>query len=382
MKLMEKKFIVEQKALFSILSSMQPICSKRAALDVTTYILFQVGHKEVVLKSTDLEISLQSSCELMESDFTEVTSFLVPGKRIFDVVKELEGQITCKVTGHQISLQSADVNLSLNIKKAQEFPPFPERIENLMPLDATLLQKLLDSVAFLIPQNHANVGLNGLYLELSPKELIMTTTDGHCLAQVKTEKTTFKDSKSWLLPRRAIFELKKILETASDKTLFLGVCGNQVVFSGDMFNFFTKVLGDQFPNYRAILSRESFAPATIDRTQLLKTLRRSVCLLSNHFLPTTFAFAEKDLHVSLQNKEVGALDEQLPFGGSDKTQVDIRLYTPYLLNGIQAFQDDKLTFYLKSNKSPLIFESENDQFVMTYLVMPISPTAPHPQAAS
>lgn len=88
---MKKKFIVDQKSLFAILSSMQPICSKRTALDITGSILFYVGQKELVLKSTDLEISLQSSCMLDESEFDEPVSFLVSGRRIFEVVKELEG---------------------------------------------------------------------------------------------------------------------------------------------------------------------------------------------------------------------------------------------------------------------------------------------------
>ncbi len=372
---MKKKFIIDQKSLSTLLSSMQPICSKRTTLDVTTSILFQVGQKELVLKSTDLEISLQSSCLLFESDFDEPVSFLVSGRRIFEVVKELEGLITCNLSKHQISFEAAGVKLSLNIKDAQEFPPFPERIENLMQLDAPLLHKMLDSVGFLIPQNNANAALNGLFLELSPEELIMTTTDGHCLAQVKTEKTTFKESKSWLIPRRAIFELKKILETIPEGSLFLGICGNQLVFSGELFNFFTKVLAEQFPNYRTILNRDSFVPAAIGRSHLIKALRRSACLLSNQFIATKFAFTEKDVHISLQNKEVGELDELVTFGGSKDTHMDIRLYTPYLLNGIQAFQDESLKFYLKGAKSPIIFESENDEYVMTYLVMPVSPTA-------
>jgi DNA polymerase-3 subunit beta len=262
---MEKKFIVDQKSLFEILSSMQPICSKRTALDATSSILFQVGQKELVLKSTDLEISLQASCILQKSDFDEQEAFLVSGKRVFDIVKELEGPIICQLSSHQLTLQAMGVNVSLNIKESQEFPPFPERIENLLPLNAKLVQKMLESVSFLIPQNNANVALNGLLLELSPNELIMTTTDGHCLAQVKTSKTTFEETRSWLLPRRAIFELKKIVESIPDATLFLGTCGNQLVFSGELFNFFTKVLAEQFPNYRAILLREAFAPATIDR---------------------------------------------------------------------------------------------------------------------
>ncbi len=373
---MEKKFIIEQKLLLGLLSSMQPICSKRTALDATSSILFQVGHKELILKSTDLEISLQSSCVLDESSLVESSTFLVPGKRIFEVVKELEGLITFTLFAHQLSLQAGSVNVALNIKDAQEFPPFPERIENLMHLDAPLLQNMLDSVAFIIPQNNSNPALNGLLLEISANALTMTTTDGHCLAQVSTSRTSLQDERTWLLPRRAVFELKKILETSQDKTLFLGVCGNQLVFSGELFNFFTKILADQFPHYQAVLDKTSFAPAALDRSRFIKMLRRSACLLSGQFLATKFSFATDALSVSIQNKEVGMLDEKIELGEQLPSAVDIRFYAPYLLSGLQAFSDTNVTFYLKNSTSPIIFQSLSDDYRMTYLVMPVSPTMP------
>jgi len=191
---MKKKFIVEQKSLLTLLSSMQPICSKRTALDATSTILFHVGHKELVLKSTDLEISLQSTCTILESTLGESQSFLVTGKRIFEVVKELEGAITFTLEPAQLSLQAGPVHVVLNIKDAQEFPPFPERIENIMHLDAPLLLKMLESVSFLIPQNNANPALNGLLLEISSEMFVMTTTDGHCLAQVRSTRSSLKES--------------------------------------------------------------------------------------------------------------------------------------------------------------------------------------------
>ena len=201
----------------------------------------------------------------------------------------------------------------------------------------------------------------------------MTTTDGHCLAQVTTEKMTFGEPRSWLLPRRALFELKKILETTEEVTLFLGICSNQLVFSGESFNFFTKILVDQFPDYRGILDRNHFQPATIDRSRLLKTLRRSVCLLSNQFIPTKFSFDKNQMNVSMENKEVGSLDEQLQFEGA--YGLNIYLYAPFVLNGIQAFSENTISFYLKSGTNPIIFESESPDFKMTYLVMPVSPSS-------
>ena len=243
-----------------------------------------------------------------------------------------------------------------------------------MHLDSAFLLDMLNKVAFLIPQNNANPALNGLYLEISEAGMTMTSTDGHCLAQLKTEKYTLHDAKKWLLPRRAIFEVKKILESSDDAVIFLGVCGNQLVFSGDSFNFFTKVLADPFPQYNAILDKKDFVPAKVDRSHFIKTLRRSACLLSGQFLATKFGFDTQMLNVSMQNKEVGKLEEELPLTEFTGEKVDIRFYAPYLLNGLQVFNDDALTFYLKNSSKPIMFESQAQDYHLLYLVMPVAPT--------
>lgn len=372
---MVKRFVVDQKSLLAMLSSMQPICTKRTTLDATSMIHFQVGQRELILKSTDLEISLQSSCALKESDLDEIKSFLVSGRRLFEIVKELEGDIQCTFDAHSLGIKAGAVHMTLNIKDAQEFPPFPERIENLMHLDAKFILSMLERVAFLIPQNNANPALNGLLLELNGQELKMTTTDGHSLAQVKSTKYVLAEPRTWLLPRRAIFEIKKIIETVDDVAVFIGVCGNQFVVSGTTFNFFTKLLADAFPNYTPILDRKGFVPASLDRSEFVKTLRRSTCLLSGQFLATKFEFGNKALHVSMHNKEVGKLEESLAVEGFDKDNLEIRFYAPYLLNGLQSFNQNKSTFFIKNPSRPIIFETEEDQLSFTYLVMPVSPTA-------
>ncbi len=378
---MAQQFSVDQKSLMTILSSMQPICGKRTPREITGSILFAAGHRELVLKSTDLEISLQASCGITKSSHTTPELFLVSGKRIGDVVKELEGEITCSLKQGQLVLEAGPVKLQLNIQDAQEFPPFPERIENLMSLDTATVAAMLERVAFLLPQNQSNVALTGLLLEVTPEGLTMTTTDGHCLAQVRTASYTLSDAKRWLIPRRAIFELKKLIESTEEATIFLGVCGNQLVFSGESFNFFTKLLADQFPLYAPILDKQGFVRATAERSAFLKAVRRCATLLSGQFLATRFSCTQNRINVSMQNNDVGTLDEQLVLReGIGDQEIDIRLYAPYLLSGLQVLPEDTLTFFLKSEARPIIFESIDQSIgatgvamTTTYVVMPVSP---------
>ena len=160
---MKATFTAPQKELISLLSSMQPICNKRTTLDVTESILFQINARELTLKATDLEISLQTTM-LIDSDAMESGTFLVSGKRIFELVKEMEGDISFVIDDTSVSIKDGAVDLSLNIKAADEFPPFPERIENLMEMESPFFLGLLDKVAFLIPQNNANPALNACQL--------------------------------------------------------------------------------------------------------------------------------------------------------------------------------------------------------------------------
>jgi DNA polymerase sliding clamp subunit (PCNA homolog) len=233
---------------------------------------------------------------------------------------------------------------------------------------------MFSNVSFLIPQNNSNPALNGLYWEIDKTMFKMTSTDGHCLVQATSTKYNLEESKNWLLPRRAIFEVKKILECSQDKMIFIGTCGNQLVFSGDSFNFFTKLLVEPFPQYSAILEKDGFYGATVDRESFVKTLRRSACLLSGQFIATKLGFEKDLLHVSMQNKEVGKLDEEIQLLSFDGEKMDIRFYAPYLVNGLQVFGQENIEFFLKNSSRPIVFESNKDDKSLTYLVMPVSAT--------
>ncbi len=370
---MKGKFFIAQKELQSMLASMQPICSKRTTLDVTESILFQVAPKELTLKSTDLEISLQSNSAI-ESDLTDTGRFLISGKRIFDLVKEIDGQIECIINENHLTLKADGVDLLLNIRNAEDFPPFPERIENLMEINASFLLNVLNKVSFVIPHNNANIALNGMLLECNKSEMMFVATDGHCLAKVSTKKYTLENASKWLLPKRAVLELKKILENTETEKVFLGVCGSQLVFSGINFNFFTKLIVEQFPQYKPVLEKEGFVPAKVLRPSLVKTLRRAGCLLAGQFVAATFAFKEGAIDISLHNKEVGKLDETLALAEYKGESVQSRFFSPYLLSGLQSFPEDEVKFFIKDASRPIIFESNQADYHVTYLVMPVSAT--------
>ena len=77
----------------------------------------------------------------------------------------------------------------------------------------------------------------------------------------------------------------------------------------------------------------------------------------------------------MTNKEVGKLKESVELGLYEGEDVESRFYSPYILNGLQAFAEDDVKLFVKSKAKPIIFESEKDDFHLKYLVMPVSATS-------
>jgi DNA polymerase-3 subunit beta len=382
---MKTQFSLTQETLFPILVSLQSMCTKKTAVAHTENILFEVTPRELIIKSTDLEISAQWTL-IIETDNDDTNMFLVSGKRIHDVIKELDGLIHFSLDTQNLYITTENgVSFVLAIKDTSDFPPFPERIENLMQLESADIIDCVSKVAFLIPSNNSNPALNGMLLECDEKGLSMIATDGHCLARVITEKYKLASKKTWLLPKRAVLELKKILEvsvqniahTVAPDTLFLGTCSGNLVFSGPGFNFFTRLIADPFPQYAPILQNEGFFVATVAKDGFLRSMKRAGCLLAGNFVATDFYFnhAEKSLRIKLENKEVGTLEESLPLQEFNGETLATRFYTPYVLNGLQVISEKQVTCKIKGNRKPLIFESKNDRFAFMYLVMPVSSQA-------
>jgi DNA polymerase III sliding clamp (beta) subunit (PCNA family) len=80
------------------------------------------------------------------------------------------------------------------------------------------------------------------------------------------------------------------------------------------------------------------------------------------------------LKVCLKNNEVGSMEETLAMEDYNAEALEMRFYSPYLLNGLQSLSGDNVTCYLKNNNRPIIFESIDKNNQMIYLVMPVSAT--------
>lgn len=374
---MNFKFTVDQKELSTNLGFALNISSKRTNLESTNSVMIEVATaKELLIKSTDLDSFLICSIAT-HTDAPAGSCVLVNCKRLHDLVKDLSGILEFSVTPSSLEITSKDqkeMNIKLSVSNVDEFPNSPENVENFMCLKSDIIADILRRMLPITPQNNANPALNGIYIKTSEQDISFVATDGHSLAKCNVEMEIAKTNFSCTLPKRAAVELKKIIDIAKDsQDIFIGTCKGILAFSNRHFNFFTRLVADPYPNYEHVLNCNGFFKGEVNSSEFNSSLRRAGCLLSGKFMASNFDFNQNKITVSLDNKEVGALNETISCSLSLPAPVKTKFYSPFILAAAQAFDSESIPFYIKDHDSPIFFEEHdsNSNSSFTYLVMPI-----------
>lgn len=370
------EFSLAKSSLVDLFQAIGSISSKKTAIDATCNVLFELYPSELVLKSTDLDMSFQATLPV-STTVTKPIFFAVHAKRFFDLVKDLRGDPVFFFKSSQLSISSKnqpDTVIKLSTMSAELFPPFAQGIENFIDMDAKLLAKALDQIENMIPTSNANQALNGLLIEIDQSGLSLVATDGHTLAHLHTSLYNLKQYSSWVLPKRSVSELRKILEISMPERIFLGTCQSQLVFSGGNFIFYTKTLVQKYPDYKAALDKQDFDSGKINAQDIMATLKRASTLLAGKFIASKLSFEKNKLSFELENPEIGSLHEALKLKDYSGKEICATFYSPYLLTTLgQMVEQEEFTFYIKSFESPIFFSNFQEQLKLesTYLVMPV-----------
>ncbi len=381
---MKLSFSLDKHLFVNFLSLVQSICGKRTAIDSTANILFKVdSENEIILRATDLEVSFQFAIPAKIHSH-EITSFCVNAKRLHDFVRDLDGELLFEFDGSTLSINygdgeswDKDFYLKLSTSDHMLFPIFPENIENIIDLDTVSLQTCIDKIYQL--SNAQTSIIAGFLFDFDQEGFNIAVTNGHTLSLAKTSAYALTEPQSWVLSKKAVGELKKLVDFLNtpgagfSNQIFLGTCKGQLVFSGNGFNFFSKLVNEPFPNYKPIIaSLESFSKGRISLKSLLPSLKRVGYLLNGKFLPATFDFSNNKVKISFVNNDSGSFSEAISFDNLCNLNYSFKFFTPYLLSACSAFEEKDVEFLIKeSNSSPIVLSFDNEGTTFVHLVMPV-----------
>ncbi len=351
--------------------------SARSTIQLLGGILLEAGDGVVRLSATDMEISVQTSSP---AEVEEEGRVVIPARIFNDIVRSLPGgsiSLEHDDSGGTVRLAAGENEYRIRTYAADDFPQLPGfDAEAAFTMSGDLLVETVEKVSRSYSRDETRPVLTGILISFEENRVRMVTTDSYRLSIKETElaTTAFEGSREAIIPARAMQEVARIFGSEGEDEVEVSLSENQALFRiGDVL-FGTRLIDGNFPEYRRLLPTTFEREISVNREDLMGTLRRVNLFAQRQTppVPVSLLFSDGAVEVIVRNGEVGEAHERLPATSEDDFLIS---FNPgYLLDGVSAIDTEKVVFKLNEALKPGLIvpgvdgEDEPD---FLYLIMPM-----------
>ena len=334
---------------------------------------------ELRLSATDMEISIQTTSP---AEVEEEGRVVVPARIFNDVVRSLPGgeiSLAHDRSEGVVRLSSRENEYQIRAYAAEDFPNLPSFDEDsAFKMSAEVIVETVEKVSKSYSRDETRPVLTGILVSFEESRVRMVTTDSYRLSIKETELATngFDGERQAIIPARAMQEVSRISSASDEDGVEIVLSENQALFRmGDVL-FGTRLIEGNFPEYRRLLPNMFEREISVDREELIGTLRRVNLFAQRQTppVPVSLAFTEGAVEVSVRNGEVGEAREKLPSNAEGEEEFRISFNPTYLIDGVTAVDSDKVRFKLNESLKPglIVPDTEDeDEPDFLYLIMPM-----------
>jgi DNA polymerase-3 subunit beta len=365
------EFRIEADELKRALHRAQGIVERKTTMPILSNVLIAATKSAVQVTAFDLDVGVVSEhrAEVMKQG-----SITVAARTLTDIVQNVpERQLTIrKLPNHYAEILSGTAHFKIVGMSPDEYPKLPREDDApLVAVNGVVLLEMIRKTSFAISTDETRYILNGVFFEPHAGEKVrMVATDGHRLALVERPMAgDFKLKSGVIIPRKGLFELKRLLEEAPEAECHLGFAMNSAIFKKEGLTMVMRLIDGQFPEYQRVIPKEGDRRVQLNRVRLLEGLRRTALLSVDKSNAVKLALTENQLRLTSQNPDLGEAkdDLEVAFTGPEIT---IGFNARYLSDVLAALDDDEVVLELGDEHSPGVVHAPNDRSY-TAVVMPM-----------
>ncbi|MGV3624691.1 MAG: DNA polymerase III subunit beta [Archangium sp.] len=365
------EFRIAADELKKALHRAQGIVERKATMPILSNVLVTATKTGVTVTAFDLDIGIVSEHPAEVSKPGAVT---VSAKTLFDIVNLIpDANVTIKkLANNYAELTSGAAHYKIVGMAPEEFPKLPkEDASNLVKLTGAAILEMIKKTSYAISNDETRYILNGVFFEpRGDGKVRMVATDGHRLALVERELAgDFKLKSGVIIPRKGLFELKRLLDEAPDAEVQLGFAENSALFKKPGLTMVMRLIDGQFPEYQRVIPKEGEKQVMVKRSQYFDALKRIALLSADKSSAVKLSLSENLLRITANNPELGEAkdDIEVAYRGPSLT---IGFNARYILDVLQALETDEVTLELGDEHSPGVVHAPGDKSY-TAVVMPM-----------
>ena len=359
------QFTISRNEFLTGLAKVQGIVEKRHTIPILANVLIEAKNNEITITATDLEVGLKSKYKAQVIEEGKIT---ISAKKLYEIIKELPDKDINFNTKNNFWVEIKCFKSLFNLVglSPEEFPKFPDIEQKENSINKNNLNEMIDKTLFSVSNDETKFNLTGIYIKTEEinksNKLIFVSTDGHRLSLIKRNSENEMDDKykeGFILPRKGIIEIKKILDTM-DGNINIGISDNNFSISNKNTTLIMRMVDGDFPDYKRVIPEEGKNKAIINKDLFLHALKRISILSSEKSKGIKINLKNDTLVLTSSNPDLGDAKEAIDiiYDGDD---ISIGFNAKYIIDILQVIKTENIILNLKDNISPGRITPEGDE---------------------
>ena len=366
-------FIVSSTQLQRQLQTLSGVLNTSNTLPILDHVLFELAPQQLKITATDLETTISATIQV---ESTSEGKLAVPARLLLDTVKTFPEQplTFSQADNNTLEISSEQGKYALAYANADEYPQAAEVVDaSSLSMQGDTLATAINNTIFASGNDDLRPVMSGVFFQLSSSGMTFVATDAHKLVKYERTDVVAPETAEFIMPKKPLNLLKSVL-VGSEEEVTVNYNNSNVQFSFDDTVVICRLIDGKYPNYEAVIPKENPNVMSINRVQLLNTVKR-VSIFSNkttHQIRLRIAGAE--LHISAEDIDYSNKAEErltCSFQGDD---MQIGFNARFLTEMLTNLSSDEIQLELSlPNRAGIITPvdglDEGEQ--VTMLVMPV-----------
>ncbi len=361
------KFVCSQNALSKAIGIVSKAVSIRTTIPILKGILLSVKDGRLTLSASDLDISIETSIDVQNS---EEGAAVVSAKLFGEIVRKLPNALVkAELKNDRLELNCLGSDFVIISLAAEEFP-FIKGVEskNFIDIDKNKFINSVKKTAFAASIDEKKGILNGVLLNFASSGLEMVALDGFRMGVSKTDITA-GINKNIIVPARILNEINKILiEDEGSDTVSLLIDEKKMEVLTEETRVVARLLEGDFIKYKDIIPNSYRTRIIVNREDMLSGIERASLLREGKSNLIKMIIEKGSVDITSKSEE-GSVNEHI---GADVSgeNLTIGFNSKYLIDALKAVSDEEIVFEMGTSVSSCIIKPvETDEYL--YLVLPV-----------
>lgn len=277
------KFVVSSTELLAHLQGISKVISTKNTLPILDNFLFKLETNRLEITASDLESTLITGMKL--ENIEGEGSIAIPARILLDTLKEFSEQpLTFDINTDSLAvvISSEKGKFSIVGQNGIDFPVLPAIKDDKkfsFTLEAEVLFSGITKTLFATADDELRPVMGGIFVEAGSDGLNFVASDAHKLVRYKRADAKSEENASFILPKKPASLLKNILPR-EDSQVVLEFDDKNAFFTFADYKVVCRLVEGNYPNYNSVIPSNNPRKVTIDRIELLNTLKR-VSVFSN-----------------------------------------------------------------------------------------------------